>query len=101
MSGSFLPSGKPTWAVVAWVDDNSVFIELPCKDGPPYIQKFAFSDAGLSKALGLMRDLHRKQRPQGGTYAFAKHPKIKAAKGDFTEAQRANARDVLKRLKII
>lgn len=102
MTASFAPSGRPTWAITCWADDVAVYVELPCKDGPPYITKYALTEAGLSKALSLMRELHRKAQPAGSSYSAPIHPKTKYdAKGEFTKDQRASARNVLKRLKII
>lgn len=106
MSAEYLSTGRPPWAVTAWVDDSYVYIELPCKDGPPYIEKHAFSESGLSKALGMMRDLYRKQRPKGGTYSLSRHPKLIAmdkSKGlpQASDSQRTIVRNILKKRGII
>lgn len=92
-------SAKPVWAVTAWVDDNNVFVELPTTDAPNYIMKFDLTEAGLSKALKLMRDTHRKAQPTGGYYQLPQQPIVrKVSKSQFTEDQRAKARATLKRL---
>ncbi len=81
MSAYYSSTGRPAWAITAWVDDSYVYTELPVKDGPPLIQKYAFSEAGLSKALGLMRDLHRKlSDPTVGKPQLAQHPMVKQGK---------------------
>lgn len=78
MSAYFSSTGRPAWAITAWVDDSYVYTELPVKDGPPLIQKYAFSEAGLSKALGLMRNLHRKlSDPTVGQPQLQPHPNVK------------------------
>lgn len=99
MTARFAHSAHPAWAVTCWVDDNHVYVELPVKDSAPYITKHSLTEAGLSKALGQLRDIHRERRGSAN-YTIAPHPKFKP-KGDFSDAQREKARDVLKRLKII
>lgn len=94
-------TAKPAYAVVAWVDDNHVYVELPCTDGPPYITKYANTEAGLSKALGLMRDIHRKMKPVGGTFNLTQHPKLIRRDGKASGASHAKARAILKQMKII
>ena len=102
---NFLPSARPAWAVTAWVDDNNIYVEIPVTNGPPYVTKYAFSDAGLSKALGQMRDIYRAQAPTGGSYNLTRHPilvaKDQVKSKNFTDDQRASARDVLKKMKNI
>jgi len=58
MSATFATSAKPRWAVIAWVDHNNVFIEIPIKDKAPFIDKFPLTAAGLGEALGKMRNYH-------------------------------------------
>lgn len=99
MSASAASSARPAWAVTAWTDNNAVYIELPSKTGVPYIQKFALSDGGLSKALSLMRSLHRTIEPLGGDYQIPLNPGIKKAQ-TFSEDSRKATREILKRLKI-
>lgn len=99
---TYLPSGRPAWAVTMWMDDSAVYMELPCKDGPPYITRYELCEGGLSKALGMMRDIYRASAPTGGSYNLTKHPilvKNEKALGD--EATRAKTRAVLKRLGMI
>lgn len=100
---TFALSGKPSHAVVAWVDDTHVYVELPCKDAPPFITKYSLTEGGLSSALNLMREIHRKERPTGSRYKIEDHPKLRKIEpksGSFTEDARAKTRDILKRLKI-
>lgn len=91
------PTGRPAWAVCAWADDNNIYIELSGMHGP-YIVKFPLNENGLSKALHLMKDCHRKMaspiyQAQGVNPAYK-------PKGDFSEVQRERTREILKRLKI-
>lgn len=100
MTDTIARSARPVWAVTAWVDDNFVFVELPTTDAPNYIMKFDLTEAGLSKALKLMRDTHRKAQPTGGYYKLPDQPIVRkvAKPSQFTDDQRAKARATLKRL---
>jgi len=109
---TFGSTAKPPWAVTMWSDMTAIYMELPVKDGPPYIQKLPYSEAGLSKALNIMNEAYRKNlskienaKPVNGKPA-PRHPMINAKlkprhKDQFSDELRANARDVLKKLKLI
>lgn len=58
MSAEFATSGKPRWSVIAWVDHNNVFIEIPINGKAPWIDKFPLTAAGLGEALAKMRSYH-------------------------------------------
>lgn len=99
MTDTVARSARPVWAVTCWCDDNNVFVELPTLDAPNYIMKFDLTESGLSKALKLMRDTHRKAQPTGGYYQLPDQPIVRKAKpSQFTDDQRAKARATLKRL---
>lgn len=99
-----LPTGKPPYAVTMWADDHSVYVELPsARQGePPYILRYAKSEAGLSKALWLMHDAYEKSKPLK-PIDFTKDPRVKLAKGTtgYTDDQREAARAVMRRMGII
>ncbi len=102
-----LPTFKPPYAITCWADATHIFVELPTTSGPPYITKYPFTEAGLSKALWLMRSGYEKAKPTiTGDYSRA-HPlikhtsKAKAAVAKTTDEQRASARNVLKKMGII
>ena len=103
MTATAAPSGRPAWAVAAWVDEAWVYIELPCADAPPYIVKFNLSEGGLSKALTLMRDARKKAEPAPIASSTWKHPKLSTlpAKDKFTDEQRNAARVVLRKMGIL
>lgn len=110
MSATALPTAKPPWAVTAWCDHNYIYVEMPCKDAPPYIIKEPLSEGGLGRALGLMRRLYVAEAPRPTTAEKADytkdHPKIRkvtqavAAKG-FSEEARLSVRDVLRKRGIL
>jgi hypothetical protein len=98
---TFDPNGIPVYALTCWSDDNFVYVALPVVDGPHYIQKFSITDAGFQKALGVLRDNHRKAAPKVIGTTIAEHPKLRRmAPSQVTEEQKANAREVLRRLGI-
>lgn len=100
MSATYDLSARPPWALVVWTDDNNVFTEVPCKDGPPLIQKYPLTDHGLGRALNFLKAFHKKHQPTGGDYKITLQAKIKKPAVVGTDAQREQVRSVLKRLKI-
>lgn len=56
---SLAPSFAPPNAVRMWMDDHSIYVELPVSPGYestiPCILAFAISEQGLSKALNILR----------------------------------------------
>ncbi len=101
MSDTYATTAAPIYARKVWADDNSIFVEIPAVSGPPFIQKFSKTEGGLSKALALISIAHKKDKPTGGTYKFPTHPLTKRGKNDFSPEQRARARDILRKLKIV
>jgi hypothetical protein len=101
MSAQALTTAAPTWARRVWADATHIFLEIPCKDGPPFIQKYSKSEGGLSKALDLICLAFRQESPRGGSYPLLKHPRTqKPGINNFSQEQRDRASAVLKRLKI-
>ena len=107
MSAQAAPSGRPSWAVVVWLDDQNVYVELPCKDTAPYIMKFPLSENGLSQALHLMKDARKKPAKAngiaswtGGKQATLPAPKVNRISPAFDDGQRLAARNLLRKLKI-
>ena len=93
-------SARPPWALTCWVDDNFIYSEVPCANGPPLIQKYPLTEGGLSHALNFLRTFHRKHQPTGGDYKITLQANIKRAKPEGNEAQRAKAREILRKLNI-
>lgn len=98
------PSARPPYAVIMWCDHHNIYSEIPASaGGQPYIQSWSLTEGGLSKALAQMRELFVKDQPLGGDYRIPLNPLIKQATGinDFSVQQRATARDILRKLKVI
>src|SRR6185503_8957001 len=98
MNATYSTSARPPWAVTTWVDSSNIFIEVPYKDNPPLVLKYALSEGGLAKALALMIETHVKHQPRGGTTKIVNAITRKATLTDFDKDMRAEARNVLKKL---
>lgn len=97
---SALRSAAPPHAMKMWMDCHSIYMEIPgANGGPPYITSYQLCESGLSKALSMMRDIHTKAVPLGGSYQIPLNPSIKKI-NDFSKDQRATARAVLRKLGI-
>lgn len=94
-------SGRPAWAIVCWADDNAVYTEVPCKNGPPLIQKYSLSESGLAKALAFLRAMHREAKPSGGTYTIGQQANITKRGAETPAEARERALAVLKKAGII
>jgi hypothetical protein len=82
----------PPWAVTAWADDRSVYIELPAKAGPPVVLAFSLTEGGLGKALALMRSCHAEVK----CATAATRPRSRP--GQFSEGQLTVASTILRKL---
>jgi hypothetical protein len=84
---------------MCWCDDNNVYVEIPVAGEAPYITSWPLTEAGFSKALGIMRDARRKQAiTHGGStrVKFDRHPIVKP-KEEYTNAQRSKTLELLKK----
>lgn len=106
-----LPSMKPTHAVTCWCDDRYVYVEIPSK--VPYLAKFPLSEAGMSKALNLLRTRYEEAPTHEKNYMSLPKGYVAetlAGKGPTyrrqpkkvqTEAERDHALSVLRKLGIV
>jgi hypothetical protein len=92
---------KPPWALTCWVDDRFVYVELA--GAIPYIERFALCEAGLSKALNILRSRRREYAgPPEKTPPAVHKPATRfvhrgrATRDAFNDDQRDRARAVLK-----
>ena len=88
---TFAPSARPQWAAIAWATKDEIFVEIPCKDGPPYICRYAKSTIGLAAALNIMVKNPASEKPPKQENPFVK----------FSPSMREVTREILKRRKII
>lgn len=103
--GSLARSYRPPYAVTCWVDEGHVHIEIPSKDPsiPPYIQRYALSEQGLSKALSAMKAGYKAYKDSGRVFTPVPRQPTRRQRGtdNFSERQREAARAVLKRMGLI
>lgn len=97
MTASALTTARPPAAAIAWATRDAIFVEIPCKGGPPLIVRYHKTVDGLQQALNIIIDNHE---PTHRTIS-ADHPAIKRPKATFTEAQREGVREMLKKLGVI
>lgn len=96
-----LLSAAPPYAVTMWMDRTHLYMEIPATNGPPYIATYALNEGGLSKALSMMRDVWVANLPIEGDYTIPFNPMIKKVEiNDFSQDQRAAAREVLRKMGI-
>jgi|ERR1700735_3392674 len=98
-----LPSAAPPHAVVCWLDDRYVYVEIPSKTGSPYVDKFPLCEAGLSKALNLLRIRYDELPSSMKNYVVPPiEPTVKNGKPPIqTAAQREQALAVLRKLGLV
>lgn len=90
-------SAAPANALLIWTDGRSIFTELPGPNARPHVIRYPLTSSGLSSALGLIR-AHAFDSLDPTSTALHLSPLTPRA---GTCAQQLNARDVLRRMRII
>ncbi len=96
MMGQAAASAAPAHAVRCWVDPRNLYFELSGVHGPTVIA-FPRTSAGMATALATLFAVPEAGEP----YTRPQLPSSIPDKNGITPAQRQDARDILKRLKII
>lgn len=100
MTASVAKSAAPPYAVKVWADERNLYAEIPSINAP-YVATFALNEGGLSKALALLGAKHSTEGA-GMVYTIPPTNLSKVVDKDgSSEAQRANARDILRRRGIL
>lgn len=94
MTAEFLPAHKPRWAVIAYVDNNNVFVEIPVKDQAPFIAKYPLTAAGLGEALSRMKAYHAEK---SGPPVYTVPPRIASTPSPYRDDTRAKAQAILRK----
>jgi len=89
---TFAPSARPPYAAIAWATKEELFVEIPCKDGPPYVCRYKRSVEGLASALNVLVSNPSDKRTM-------LRPVVSIVK--FSPSMREVTREILKRRKII
>ena len=108
MSDTYASTSAPPWARKMWYDSNHIYVEMPVVGHPPITLQFDWTDAGLNKALKLMRKVAETSAEYQGKNGWSKpHPIVKRQregqkpKPVVTTESRSIARMVLKKLRMI
>lgn len=95
-SDSLAPSAAPLHALRVWVDPRNLYFELQGLAGPVVIA-YPRTTAGFATAIATLYAIPEAGEP----YTRQQLPSSVPDKNGITDAQRQDARDILKRLKII
>lgn len=97
-----LPAAPPH-ALLCWLDDRFVYVSLPTVSGQPFVEKFALCDAGLGKALNLLRLRYDELPTAQKNYTIPPVPiTLRNGKPPVqTEDQRTQALAVLRKMGIV
>lgn len=98
MSAEYATTARPSKVTIAWATRDSLFAEIPCKNGPPLVVRYPLTTAGLQAALNVILDKPDHSGPRAS--AAPSHPAVRRPLTTFTDDQRTAARDVLKKMGI-
>lgn len=98
MTATAAPSVRPSVAAIAWATRDAIFVEIPCRDGPPYVARYHRTAEGLASALNILID-----NPETETRSIARdHPKIKHGTAPkFDGEERARVQEIMKKVGIL
>lgn len=99
MTATSAPSAAPPYAVPFWVDGNYLFCELPSTNGP-CVFRFTRDSIGLAKAFATVFSAYLPDT-HGEIYSAPQCPSSIPDKNGITDRQRQDARDILRKLKVI
>lgn len=93
-------TARPPRAAIAWATKDAIFVEIPCKDGPPFIVREHRTAEGLARALNILIENQDHTSAQAATRA---HPKVRVVGKAVavTEAERTEVRGILRKLGIV
>lgn len=103
MNATIAPRAAPPHALLCWIDDRYIYVELPTTFGQPFVEKFELCNDGLSKALNLLRTRYCELPSSMKNYTIPPVP-ISSKNGKppiQTDAQRDHALSVLRKLGIV
>lgn len=99
MMGTIAPTAAPPHAVRCWLDGRSLYFELSGVNGP-VVLAFTPDSAGFSRAISVLFARHAAEG-HGEVYIRPELPSTIPDKDGISEAQRREARDLLKKMGII
>lgn len=99
MTATSASSAAPPYAVPFWIDGRYLFCELPSQNGP-CVFRFTRDSIGLAKAFATVFEAYLPDT-HGEIYSAPQCPSSIPDKNGITDRQRQDARDILRRLKVI
>lgn len=99
MTATSAPTAAPDYAVPFWLDKNRLYCELPSQNGP-VVFTFTRDTIGLAKAFATVFAIYETEG-HGEIYSAPQLASSIPDKNGITDRQRQDARDILKRLKVI
>lgn len=99
MTASSASTAAPPYAVPFWLDANALFCELPSQNGP-IVFRFTRDSIGLAKAFATVFARYETEG-HGEIYSAPQLASSIPDKNGITDKQRQDARDILRRLKVI
>src|SRR5690348_13548453 len=91
---TFATTARPKNVAIAWATKSNIFLEIPCKDGPPYICRYHRNVDGLAAALNILV-----ANAETETRTITRdHPRIAKNIAKVPETSRERAREVLKKM---
>lgn len=99
MTATSASSAAPPYAVPFWIDGRYLFCELPSQNGP-CVFRFTRDTIGLAKAFATVFEAYLPDS-HGEIYSAPQCPSSIPDKNGITDRQRQDARDILRRMKII
>lgn len=92
-------TAAPSYAVPFWLDRNRLYCELPSANGP-VVFAFPRDTIGLAKAFATVFEAYLPDT-HGEIYSAPQCPSSIPDKNGITDRQRQDARDILRKLKVI
>jgi hypothetical protein len=97
MTDSVASTARPANAFYIWADDKSIYVELSGQHGP-YVTIWPRDSTGVAKLLDTL--FTKSKEYTGEVYIRPGVVEGYKPKGDFNEAQRERAREILKKMRI-
>lgn len=99
MNAKIADTAAPSYALRVWVDGLNIYFEVNGVNGP-CVLAYPRNSIGLTKALAILFGQFELEG-HGEPYSRPQLPSSIPDKNGITDRQRQDARDILKRLKII
>lgn len=99
MTATISSSAAPPYAIRFWLDTRNLYAEVPSQNGPCVIS-YPRTTLGLSKALAILFGQFELEG-HGEVYSRPQLTSSIPDKNGITDKQRQDARDILRKMKII